>query len=114
MVSVASVTYADARHASWASGLILALMAGGAFVGGVVYGRRPRHGPPHRRLVLLMALATVLAICLGTAGLKGGQRRRFEGRKQRQLSVFQLGLRILKDAVTKNRFIECRLCLHPV
>ena len=65
-------------------------------------------------LVLLMALATVLAICLGTAGLKGGQRRRFEGRKQRQLSVFQLGLRILKDAVTKNRFIECRLCLHPV
>jgi hypothetical protein len=66
------------------------------------------------RLVLLMALATVLAICLGTAGLKGGQRQRFEGRQQRQLSVFQLGLRILKDAVTNNRFIECRLCLHPV
>jgi MFS family permease len=54
VISVAAVTYADARHAPWASGLMLALMAGGAFVGGVVYGRRPRNGPPYRRLVLLM------------------------------------------------------------
>lgn len=53
--SVAVVAYADARHASYASGLLLALMAGGALVGGVVYGLRPRLGPPHRRLVLLMA-----------------------------------------------------------
>jgi predicted MFS family arabinose efflux permease len=55
VVSVAVVTYADARHASYASGLLLALMAGGAFLGGVVYGRRPRQGRPYRRLVLLMA-----------------------------------------------------------
>jgi hypothetical protein len=65
------------------------------------------------RLVLLMALATLLALSLGTAGLKGGQRRRFEARRQRQLSLFQLGLRLLRDAITHNRFIECRLCLHP-
>jgi hypothetical protein len=70
----------------------------------------PGHG---LRLLLLMALATVLALSLGTAGLKGGQRGRFEGRRDRQLSLFQLGLRLLRDAVTQNRFLECRLSLHP-
>jgi MFS family permease len=52
--SVAVVTYADARHASYASGVLLAFMAGGAFAGGVTYGRRARSGPPYRRLLLLM------------------------------------------------------------
>jgi hypothetical protein len=52
-------------------------------------------------------------LSLGTAGLERGERRRFEARRDHQLSVFQLGLRLLKDAVTRNRFIECRLCLHP-
>jgi MFS family permease len=55
VVSVAAVTYADARHLSYASGLLLALVAAGAFIGGVLYGRRPRTGPPYRRLCLLMA-----------------------------------------------------------
>jgi MFS family permease len=54
VISVAVVTYADARHVSYASGLLLALTAGGAFIGGVTYGRRPRLGPPYRRLLLLM------------------------------------------------------------
>jgi MFS family permease len=52
--SVAAVTYADARHAPYASGLLLALMAAGALAGGIVYGRRPRHGPTYPRLILLM------------------------------------------------------------
>jgi hypothetical protein len=65
------------------------------------------------RLLLLLTLATVLALSLGTAGLKAGQRRQLEARRDRQLSVFQLGLRLLTDAVTHDRFIECRLCLHP-
>ena len=55
VISVAVVTYADARHVSYASGLLLALVAGGALIGGLVYGRRPRLGPPYRRLVLLMS-----------------------------------------------------------
>jgi MFS family permease len=55
VVSVAVVTYADARGISYASGLLLALTAGGAFIGGVTYGRRPRLGPADRRLALLMA-----------------------------------------------------------
>lgn len=65
------------------------------------------------RLLLLMALATVLALSLGTAGLKGGQRQRFEAREDRQLSVFQLGLRLVRDALSHDRSLECRLCLHP-
>ena len=52
--SVAVVAYADARHVSYASGLLMALMAAGALVGGILYGRRPRNGPPYRRLLLLM------------------------------------------------------------
>lgn len=55
VISVAVVTYADARHVAYASGLLLALMPAGAFIGGVVYGRRPRYGPAYRRLVVLMA-----------------------------------------------------------
>jgi MFS family permease len=54
VVSVAVVAYADARHLSYASGVLLTLMSVGAFIGGVTYGRRPRTGPPYRRLVLLM------------------------------------------------------------
>lgn len=65
------------------------------------------------RLLLLMTLATLLALSLGTAGLEEGQRQRFEARKERQLSVFQLGLRLLREALSHDRFIECRLCLHP-
>ncbi|MEV5708200.1 MFS transporter [Actinoallomurus sp. NPDC052274] len=53
--SVAVVAYADARHVSYASGLLLALMSAGALTGGITYGLRPRTGPAHRRLVLLMA-----------------------------------------------------------
>ncbi|MCO6004967.1 MFS transporter [Actinoallomurus purpureus] len=57
--SVAVVAYADARHTSYASGLLLALMSAGALIGGIVYGLRPRRGPAYRRLVLLIAgLAT--------------------------------------------------------
>jgi predicted MFS family arabinose efflux permease len=52
--SVAVVAYADARHLSYASGVLLALMAIGALIGGIVYGRRPRSGPAYRRLLLLM------------------------------------------------------------
>ncbi len=53
--SVAAVAYADARHQPYASGLLLALMAVGALAGGIVYGRRPRAGSAHRRLIMLMA-----------------------------------------------------------
>jgi len=53
----------------------------------------PRHA---RRLVLAMALATLLAISLGTRVLKRGLRRLLESGRIRKLSVFQMGLRYLQ------------------
>lgn len=52
---VAVVAYADARRLPYASGLLLAFMAAGALLGGIVYGRRARSGPAYRRLLLLTA-----------------------------------------------------------
>jgi MFS family permease len=54
VLSVAVVTYADAIGTATASGLLLAANAAGALAGGLVYGARPRTGPAHRRLPLLM------------------------------------------------------------
>jgi hypothetical protein len=52
--------------------------------------------PDHaQRLVLLMALATLLCIGLGAAASKRGLRHWFEPRRRRMLSVFQLGMRWL-------------------
>lgn len=53
-ISVAAVTYADERHSTYASGLLLALNAGGALIGGIAYGMRPRR---QRVLVLTAGLA---------------------------------------------------------
>jgi hypothetical protein len=57
--------------------------------------------PAHaQRLVLLMALATLLAIATGAKAIKRGIRRQlFEPRVRRLLSVFQLGRRYLEYAV---------------
>ena len=63
-------------------------------------------GPAHgARLVALMALATLLAISLGTWALKSGRRRWLEPRRRRGLSVFQLGMRWLHAAIAR--------CLAP-
>jgi MFS family permease len=55
VLSVAVVAYADDLGRGSASGMLLAANAAGALTGGLVYGARPRHGPAHRRLPLLMA-----------------------------------------------------------
>jgi hypothetical protein len=53
--------------------------------------------PSHaRRLLLAMALATLLSICTGAWVLKRGLRRTLESSRLRKLSVFQLGLRWLQ------------------
>ena len=46
-----------------------------------------------RRLLVAVALATVLAICTGAWVLKRGLRRVLESTRRRKLSLFQLGLR---------------------
>ncbi|GAA2081447.1 MFS transporter [Actinomadura alba] len=55
VLSVAVVAYADRLGSESVSGLLLAVNAGGALIGGIVYGARPRPGPADRRLPLLMA-----------------------------------------------------------
>jgi hypothetical protein len=63
---------------------------------GLNWQRSRVNDPSHaQRLVLLMALATLLCITLGVAAIKRGLRRWFEPRQRRMLSLFQLGLRWL-------------------
>jgi Transposase DDE domain len=60
--------------------------------------------PAHAgRLVLLMALATYLALGLGSRVIRAGLRRTLESTHQRMLSLFQLGLRWLMFCVTHDR-----------
>lgn len=53
--AVAVVAYAEEQGRDLASGLLLACMAGGALIGGIVYGARPWAGEPHHRLPWLLA-----------------------------------------------------------
>jgi len=62
--------------------------------------RRPSHAD---RLLLAVALATLLALSLGTRVLKAGYRRFLESRRARRMSVFQLGLRWLAAGQQASR-----------
>ena len=53
------------------------------------------------RLVLVMALATYLALGLGSRMIKAGLRRLMETTRQRKLSLFQVGLRFLMYCTTR-------------
>ncbi|HEY8481551.1 MAG TPA: MFS transporter [Spirillospora sp.] len=55
VIAVAVVAYAERDGRDMASGLLLACNAGGALVGGLVYGSRTWKGDPHRRLPWLLA-----------------------------------------------------------
>jgi hypothetical protein len=72
--------------------------------------RDPAHA---ERLVLVMALATLLCLSLGTLLIKRGLRRLLEPPRRRLLSVFQLGLRWLKDSLVHARGCPCQLYLYP-
>jgi Transposase DDE domain len=72
--------------------------------------RDPSHAT---RLLLVMALATLLCLSLGTTLIKRGLRRLLEPARRRLLSVFQLGLRWLRDCVVNRRDCPCQLYLHP-
>lgn len=72
--------------------------------------RSPAHAA---RLVLVMALATLLCISAGTLLIKRGLRRLLEPARRRLLSVFQLGLRWLCECLTNGRHCPCQLYLYP-
>jgi MFS family permease len=81
VLSVAAVAYAEDIGTEAMSGLFLAVNAGGALTGGLGYGARPRSGPAHRRLPLLMCglalgylplmAAPAVPLMLGLAFLSG-------------------------------------------
>lgn len=70
----------------------------------------PAHGS---RLVALLALATLLAVSLGTWVLKSGRRRWLESGRRRTLSVFQLGFRWLRAVIVQNVPMPRGIHLHP-
>jgi hypothetical protein len=55
------------------------------------------------RLVLVMILATLLSISLGTWLIKTGRRKDLDPHRQRRLSLFQLGLRYLHHLMVLSR-----------
>ena len=70
--------------------------------------------PAHAgRLVLLIALATYLALSLGSRVIKAGLRRLLESTRQRMLSLFQVGLRFLMFCVTHDRPLPKNLSPVP-
>jgi hypothetical protein len=70
--------------------------------------------PEHAaRLVLLMALATYLALGLGSRVIQAGLRRLLESTRQRMLSLFQIGLRWLMFCVTHDRPLPHNLSPVP-
>jgi MFS family permease len=69
-LGVAVVPYAESVGVKAASGILLAANAGGALIGGLVYGARPRRAPAHRRLpVLLTGLAAGYLPLMAAPGL---------------------------------------------
>ena len=76
--------------------------------------RDPSHA---QRLVLVMALATLLCLSLGTFVVKRGLRKLLEPARRRLLSVFQLGLRWIRDRLVNGaadaHACPCQLYLYP-
>jgi len=70
--------------------------------------------PAHAaRLVLLMALATLLALGLGSRVIQAGLRRYLESGAKRTLSLFQIGLRWLRFCVNHDRPLPENLSPAP-
>ncbi len=74
---------------------------------------RVRDASHAARLVLVMALATLLCLSLGTHVIKRGLRKLLEPARRRLLSVFQLGLRRLRDCLVNGGDCPCQLYLYP-
>src|SRR2546421_3402919 len=72
--------------------------------------RKPDHA---QRLVLVMALAMLLCLSLGTYLIKRGMRKQMEPTRRRLLSIFQLGVRWLQNALVQGHSIPAGLYLVP-
>lgn len=66
-----------------------------------------------RRLLLLMALAMLLCLSIGTWAIKSGFRSMLETTRVRKLSLFQLGIRWLRHAMMKDQPMPLAFTLPP-
>jgi hypothetical protein len=70
--------------------------------------------PTHAaRPVLLIALATYLALALGSRVIQAGLRRRLESTRQRKLSLFTIGMRWMMFCLTHERSLPNNLSPVP-
>jgi Transposase DDE domain len=70
--------------------------------------------PTHAaRLVLLIALATYLALALGSRVIQAGLRRWLESTRQRMLSLFTIGMRWMTFCMTHDRSLPQNLSPVP-
>ncbi len=65
------------------------------------------------RLTLLLALATYLALAVGSRVVKAGLRRFLESTRQRMLSDFTIGLRWVMYCLTHDRSLPENLSPVP-
>src|SRR3954452_16839519 len=71
--------------------------------------------PEHAaRLVLLMGLATHLALALGSRVIQAGLRRFLESTRQRMLSLFTIGMRWVMFCLTHDRSLPKNLSPVPI
>jgi hypothetical protein len=84
---------------------------------GFGWGQSRVNDPAHAsRLLVILALAMVLAVSVGSESIKAGHRGRLDPHGVRRLSLVQLGLRSLRDALahtTPERLKLDRLYLYP-
>jgi hypothetical protein len=81
---------------------------------GFHWGQSRVVAPEHAaRLMLVIALATYLALGLGSRMIKAGLRRLLETTHQRKLSLFQAGLRFLMYCTTHDRPLPTNLSPAP-
>lgn len=81
---------------------------------GFRWGKSHVTDPAHAaRLVLLMALATYLALSLGSRVIQAGLRKWLEPTRQRTLSLFQIGLRWIMFCLTHERALPKDLSPVP-
>ena len=84
---------------------------------GFGWGQSRVNDPAHAgRLLLVLALATLLAASVGSRLVKSGHRRALDPHARRRLSIIQLGLRWLRYALDHGRYELLqldRLYLYP-
>jgi len=71
-----------------------------------------RHFLRLSRLTLAVALLYVWLISIGTRTVRSGLRHLIDRKERRDLSIFQIGLRLIERCITNDRLIRLPLCTY--